>query len=87
MWRSLWQWIYSKFIRGGARELTCEECLKGLDYYIEWMKRGGDPNQLKPSLEDHLKRCKQCRMEFQNRLENRGLSGETEHLEFLRPSK
>ena len=67
----------------GPRELTCEEYLKGLEYYINSMKRGGDPTQLKPYLQDHRKKCKPCRMQLQNRVEKRGLSGKTEHLEFL----
>jgi hypothetical protein len=80
---NLWHIILAKTGLGKAPDLTCEECLRGLEYYIDWILRNGDPQQLKPTLEDHLRGCDHCRIQLKHKLENLKNTQGVEGLESL----
>lgn len=50
-------------------EIGCDECFKQLDEFIELKLKGRSPEEAMPLVEDHLKRCKDCREEYEALLE------------------
>lgn len=47
-----------------ADEIDCEECFRQLDYFVEYHLSDESAAQKLPLVEDHLKRCKDCKEEF-----------------------
>lgn len=50
-------------------EIGCDECFEQLDEFIELKLKGRSPEEAMPLVEDHLKRCKDCREEYEALLE------------------
>lgn len=50
-------------------EIGCDECFEQLDKFIELKLKGRSPEEAMPLVEDHLKRCKDCREEYEALLE------------------
>jgi hypothetical protein len=46
-------------------EITCGECYNELDRFAEMVLAGKDTASAVPLVEDHLKRCRCCREEFE----------------------
>jgi hypothetical protein len=46
-------------------EIGCDECLDQLDRFVEMRLAGKDAGEVMPLVEDHLRRCDDCREEFQ----------------------
>lgn len=46
-------------------ELDCAECFEQLDDFVELTLRGKDAAAAMPLVEDHLRRCGDCREEFE----------------------
>ena len=46
-------------------ELTCGECFEQLDRFVEMMLAGKNAVEAMPLVEDHLRRCRDCREEFE----------------------
>lgn len=46
-------------------ELDCDECFEQLDAFVELRLRGKDAAAAMPLVEDHLRRCGDCREEFE----------------------
>ncbi|MBN1261696.1 MAG: hypothetical protein JXB35_13555 [Anaerolineae bacterium] len=49
----------------GPEEIGCDECYQHLDYFAELTLRGKNASEILPLVQDHLKRCKGCREEFE----------------------
>ncbi len=45
-------------------EISCEECYRQLDEFVEIHLRGKDAAEAMPLLQHHLELCKDCREEF-----------------------
>lgn len=50
-------------------EIGCDECFQQLDEFIELKLKGKSPEEAMPLVEAHLKRCKDCRQEYEALLE------------------
>lgn len=50
-------------------EIGCGECYDKLDKFIEMKLEGKSPEQALPLVRDHLRRCKDCREEYEALLE------------------
>lgn len=50
-------------------ELGCEECFEQLDEFIEMKLKGKSPEEAMPLVHEHLKKCKDCREEYEALLE------------------
>ncbi len=46
-------------------ELTCGECFEELDRFVEITLAEKDAAEAMPLVEDHLRRCRDCREEFE----------------------
>ncbi len=46
-------------------QIGCERCFEQLDCFVEKALTGGDLAEAMPLVEDHLKRCGDCREEFE----------------------
>jgi hypothetical protein len=69
MARPLWQLLVPEIQENKAKGLSCEECLRVLDYYVDWIVEGEDSQQLQASIARHLSHCHDCRLELEKRLE------------------
>jgi hypothetical protein len=47
-----------------AEEIGCDDCWDVLDRFAELELTGKDASQAMPLIEDHLKRCGECRDEY-----------------------
>ncbi len=46
-------------------EIGCDECFEQVDRFAEIVLEGKDASEALPLVEDHLKRCGDCREEFE----------------------
>ncbi len=46
-------------------ELSCDDCLDEVDRYVELELAGLDPGSALPMVRDHLRKCGDCREEFE----------------------
>ena len=46
-------------------EIACDECFDRLDRFVESTLAGQDASEAMPLTQDHLKRCYDCREEFE----------------------
>jgi hypothetical protein len=69
MGRPLWRLLILETQDGGTLDLSCEECLSVLDYYIDCITAGGDLRRLQMAIASHLSHCFDCRQELEKRLE------------------
>ena len=46
-------------------ELSCGECFEQLDRFVEMTLAGKNAAEAMPLVEDHLRRCRDCREEFE----------------------
>jgi hypothetical protein len=53
---------------GETLDLSCEECLSILDYYIDCITAGGDWRRFQHSMANHFSRCFGCHQELLRRL-------------------
>jgi hypothetical protein len=49
-------------------EIGCDECFEKLDRFVELMLTGKNAAEAMPLVEDHLRRCRDCREEFETLL-------------------
>jgi hypothetical protein len=68
MGRPLWRLLMLETQEEETPELSCEECLSVLDYYIDWIAAGGDLQRLQLAISKHLYHCLDCRQEMEKRL-------------------
>lgn len=69
MGRPLWQLLLLETQEADPSELTCQECLSLFDYYIDWMRAGGDWHKLRASIINHVSHCSDCRQDLERRLD------------------
>lgn len=50
-------------------EIGCDTCFEKLHKFAEMKLAGKSPEEAMPLVEDHLKRCSECREEFEALLE------------------
>ena len=46
-------------------EITCSECYKEVDKYVDMLRAGKQPREILPLVEHHLTLCPACIEEFQ----------------------
>ncbi|HZD58340.1 MAG TPA: hypothetical protein VE136_16530 [Anaerolineales bacterium] len=51
-------------------EISCAECFDELDEFAELVLSGKSVDEARPLVQDHLKRCKDCREEFEALLDS-----------------
>ena len=49
-------------------EIACDECFDRLDCFVESTLAGKNASEAMPLIQDHLKRCQDCREEFEGLL-------------------
>jgi hypothetical protein len=59
--RALWQLLLED-----PSSLTCDECFAVMEYYAEVLTKGGV--DLLPEIIEHLERCPDCRIQYQEAL-------------------
>lgn len=47
------------------REIDCDECFEAVDRFVELELAGLDAGRAMPLVEDHLRKCGDCREEFE----------------------
>jgi predicted anti-sigma-YlaC factor YlaD len=52
-------------VRTRPDEIDCQECFEELDRFAELHLAGKSPEEALPLVQDHLKRCSDCRDEFE----------------------
>lgn len=61
--------ILKKIVKGVATtrpdEIACDECFEQLDEFTEQVLSGKPIGEAMPLVQDHLKRCGDCREEFE----------------------
>jgi len=61
--------ILSKLIQAVSKshpdEIGCDECYDQLDTFAQMKLEGKAPEEAMPLVEDHLKRCRDCREEYE----------------------
>ncbi len=70
MGRPLWQLLVLGTQRGKAVELTCDECIRVMDYYVDGILESGDSQRLQESVIRHLSHCPDCRQEIGRKLDD-----------------
>jgi len=51
-------------------ELSCDECFKELDRFVEMKLEGKSPEEAMPLVKEHLKKCGSCQEEYKALLES-----------------
>lgn len=69
MTRPVWQLLISGSKEKGTKPLSCEECLRLLDYYVDRVSDADDTPELRSSIAGHLHECSRCRVEMERRLD------------------
>lgn len=46
-------------------ELSCDECYRQLDHFVEMKISGENPAEIMPLVQDHLDRCPDCNEEYE----------------------
>jgi adenosine deaminase len=46
-------------------EINCSECHEEIDSFVEMLRAGKDPAEIKPLVQHHLDICECCREEFE----------------------
>lgn len=58
--------ILSRALGPAAPELTCEQCFKELDHYVELVIAGEPADQWVPGMHAHLDGCPACAEDFRS---------------------
>lgn len=62
--------IVAKVASTRPDEISCEQCFDELDEFAELVLAGKSVDEARPLVQDHLKRCKDCREEFEALLDS-----------------
>ena len=63
--RQMLKGLIGKIMSSREDEISCDECGEQLARFAELTLEGKDAAQAIPLVEDHLKRCEECREEFE----------------------
>ncbi len=56
----LWQTLLKSVLDTEEIEISCEECYNLLDMYADMLIDGADPDEIMPTVQQHLKQCNCC---------------------------
>ena len=56
--------VLARLLGPGRPELTCEQCFKELDRYVEFEVAGADADAKIPGMRAHLEGCPACREDY-----------------------
>lgn len=65
MAKRLWQILLESALDTEEYEISCLECFNLLDQYADMLLDGADPNDIMPTVRQHLKHCPTCTHEFE----------------------
>lgn len=69
MARPLWQLLINHADFGRELSLSCDECFTIMDFFADQLVSGADPTSLRPSIKQHLSNCPDCRIKFNDWIE------------------
>jgi hypothetical protein len=59
-----WQRLLQQALETEDYEINCMECFEALDQYAELILTGVDPDDILPTVNQHLEHCSCCTEEF-----------------------
>ncbi len=59
-----WRNLIESSLQTTEDEISCAECFKSLDEYVDLLDAGGNPAVVLPKLEQHLAVCSCCHKEL-----------------------
>jgi hypothetical protein len=62
--------ILAKVVNTRPDEISCDDCFEQLDEFAEQVLSGKPVGEAMPLVQDHLKRCNDCREEFEALLDS-----------------
>ena len=65
MTQKSWQTLLQSALETEAYEIGCMECFDILDQYAEFIVEGGNPDEIMPTVRQHLDQCNCCTHEFE----------------------
>ena len=65
MAKKLWQLLLQSALETEDYEINCVECFYLLDQYADMILAGADPDEIMPTVRQHLKHCPTCTQEFE----------------------
>ncbi len=65
MEKRLWQTLLQSALEAEEYEISCVECFNLLDQYADLLLEGTDPQEIMPTVRQHLKNCPTCTHEFE----------------------
>jgi hypothetical protein len=68
MSRPLWRLLLLGTNPRSVEEVSCEECLRLLEYYADCILQGGDPSRIQEAASRHLMCCDHCRTTLEKEL-------------------
>jgi hypothetical protein len=68
MSKKLWQVLLQAALETSEVEITCMDCFNLLDQYADLLLDGTDPQDIMPSVRQHLHNCPICTQEFETLL-------------------
>ena len=68
MSKKLWQVLLQSALDIEEVEITCMECFNLLDQYADLLLDGTDPQEIMPTVREHLHHCPTCTHEFETLL-------------------
>jgi Zn finger protein HypA/HybF involved in hydrogenase expression len=68
MSKKLWQVLLQSALETSDVEITCMECFNLLDQYADLLLDGTDPQEIIPTVREHLQYCPTCTHEFETLL-------------------
>jgi hypothetical protein len=57
--------IVRSVLTAHPNEIGCDECFEQLDCFVDMTLAGKSAAEAMPLVQDHLKRCRDCREEFE----------------------
>ena len=57
--------IVRSVLTADPNEIGCDECFEQLDCFVDMTLAGKSAAEAMPLVQDHLKRCRDCREEFE----------------------
>jgi hypothetical protein len=83
MGRPLWRLLLLGKNPRSLERISCDECMRLLEYYVDWILQGGDPSQVKVAVSRHLMCCDHCRTALEKELHERERALEGEVIDHL----
>jgi Zn finger protein HypA/HybF involved in hydrogenase expression len=65
MAKRLWEILLQSALETEEYEISCLECFNLLDQYADLLLEGADPQEIMPTVRQHLNHCPTCTSEFE----------------------